>query len=238
MLFAVGMRPSAGELERLLSTSARAGPPARVSHRSSDEHGRLELLASGLTFDVAGLVPGDAAPIPSVGQVYGLPADIDKFEFEAISITPGAHIAAGGALMPVVRMMVGLAADLALQLPVTAVCWHPALSWMEPKYFGRVVVQWLSGGSFPVLGLTGVRRQPNGAVASSGLSYFIGQEVWLADEEGETASETVQLAARIIDHLVREGPISKPEMVWSAKGEALALEPSLDGRTVMVSRSA
>jgi hypothetical protein len=191
-----------------------------------------------LTFDLRGLAPGMAAPIPSIGPVYGLPTDMDKFEFEAISLAPGAHIAAGGAMMPVVRILIGLAANLALQLPIVAVCWNPAQSWMEPRYFGRVAVTWLSGGAFPALGLTGVRRRPDGVLESTGLAFFTGQEVCVRERDGEPGSETIKLAARIVDHLVRYGPLDRPDMLPGPGGEALMLAPSPDGRFVEVSRRA
>ncbi|MDR2857218.1 MAG: hypothetical protein LBV50_05155, partial [Novosphingobium sp.] len=236
LLFAPGDRPSTSDLEHLLLVPGHAGQGARIGHRPPDDHGWLELLASGLTFDVSGLAPGAAAPMPHVGQVHDLPADVDSSGCEAISIMPGAHIAAGGALMPVLRAMMGLAADLVLQLRTTAVCWNPACIWMAPGYFSRLVVHWLAGGPFPALGLTGLRCGADGVVASSGLAFFIGQEIAVTDRKGAIGSETMQLAARIVEHLVGEGPVSRHETLRTASGEVLALEPSQDGRTVAVSR--
>ena len=238
MLFAVGDRPAASDIERLLTASNHSGHAARISHRPPDDHGWLELLASGLTYDLRGLAPGSAAPIPPVDDVYGLPRDIHKFEFEAISLAPGAHIAAGGALMPVVRILMGLAANLASELPLTAICWNPARSWMEPRYFGRIVVNWLSGGTFPALGLTCLRNRPDGVVESSGLAFFIGQELLVPERGDEPVSETVKLAGRIVDHLVRQGPLARSDTFSGPGGEQLRLEPSSDGRQVLAKRSA
>lgn len=238
LVFAAGTRPSASDVERLLYGAAESSIAARITHRPPDDHGWLELLASGLTFDLRGLAPGMAAPIPPVGPVYGLPSDVDKFEFEAISLAPGANVGPGGAMMPVVRILLGLTANLALQLPITAVCWNPAGSWMEPRYFGRVAVTWLSGGAFPALGLTGVRRRSDGAFESTGLAYFTGQEVCVRDHDGEAGSETIKLAARVVDHLVRHGPLEARDTLPCPSGAALILEPSSDGRFVEVSRRA
>jgi hypothetical protein len=211
---------------------------ASVSHRPSDDHGWLELLASGLTFDLRGLAPGVAAPMPPVGHVYGLPADIARFDFEAILLVPDQHIAAGANLMPVIRTLVELSANLALQLPITAICWNPAQSWMEPKYFNRIVANWLSGGAFPVLGLTGVHRRPDGVIESSGLAYFTGQELCVPERDGEPGSETVKLAARLIDHLVQHGRLDKTETLIGPGGEQLVTQPTADGRHISVSRGA
>lgn len=238
LLFAIGTRPTASDIERLLTLADQSGQGARISHRPPDDHGWLELLASGLTYDVGGLAPGSAAPTPPVGQVFGVPSDIEKFEFEPISLKPGAHIASGGAQLPVVRVLLGLVANLALELPVTAVCWNPAGVWMEPKYFNRIVLAWLSGGLFPALGLTRLCAGPDGVVESAGLAFFTGQELSVNPGAGEREPETVRLAVRIVDFLVRQGPLDRPASFTGLTGEALLLEPSPDGGRVVVARGA
>ncbi|MBV1687434.1 hypothetical protein KRR38_07015 [Novosphingobium sp. G106] len=151
LLFAAGSRPGVDDVERLLAPPGEMGKVARISHRP-DEQGWIELLASGLTFDLRGLVPGNGAAVTPASHLYGLPQDIGRFDFEAISLAPGAHIAAGGALLPVVRVLMRMAAVLTTELPVRAVCWNPAQAWMEPKYFSRVMAHWLAGGTFPLAG--------------------------------------------------------------------------------------
>lgn len=238
MLFAAGARPTASDMERLLTAPVPSGQAARIGHRPPDDHGWLELLASGLTYDLRGLAPGSAAPIPPPAQLYGLSSDMEKFEFEAVSLTPGAHIGSGGALLPVVRILLGLAAGLALELPIVAVCWNPAQSWMDPKYFGRIVLTWLSGGVFPALGLTCLRRRADGALESVGLAFFIGQEIHVPPHADEPGSDTMQIAARAIDHLVRCGPLDRPEGLAGTGDETVMLKPSPDGRHVVVARFA
>ena len=238
LLFEAGSRPEPADIERLLAANTDSSWSARIGYRPPDDHGWIELLASGLTFELRGLVPGVAAPVTPVNHVYGLPADIERFGLEAVTLTPGAHVAAGGALMPVVRIHLALAASLALELPIVAVCWNPAGSWMDPKYFGRVVVNWLSGGGFPALGLTGLRRRDDGGLESSGLAYFIGQEVCVPRRPDEPQSETMHLAGRMIDHLVRHGPLEDAARFSGPSGESLLAEPSPDGRHILVARAA
>lgn len=240
LLFAAGSRPSASDVDRLAAAPVpgQSGQAVLISHRPPDAHGRLELLSSGATYDLSGLAPARAAPTPVPRHVFDLPLDIGRFGFEAVSLAPGAHVAAGGALLPVARTLTGLAARLALELPATAVCWNPACSWMAPRYFSRVVSNWLAGGGFPALGLTGVRRRGDGVLESSGLAFFTGQELRVPRRGGEPGSETTQLAARVIDHLVRHGPLERRDAVAGPAGEMLILEPSPDGRHVTVTRPA
>jgi len=252
LLFAAGGRPSASDVDRLAASVAcgpvppepvreepvPAGPAMRISHRPADAQGWLELSSGDGAYELSGLAPARAAPTPVPRLVFDLPRDIGRFGFEAVSLAPGAHLAGGGALLPMARMLIGLAARLARDLPVTAVCWNPACSWMAPRYFGRVVSNWLAGGVFPALGLTGVRRRKDGALESSGLAFFTGQELRVPRRGEEPGSETTQLAARIIDYLVRRGPLERREGVTGPTGEALILEPSPDGRRVTVTRPA
>jgi hypothetical protein len=238
MLFAEGARPSATDIELLLAAAVQLDQIGRIAHRPPDDHGWLEFRAQGLAFDLRGLAPGMAASILPAEHVYGLPSEMEKFGFEAISLSSGAHIAAGGALMTVVRNLMGLAVNLALELPLMAVCWNPARTWMDPRYFSRVVMGWLSGGSFPALGLTGLRRMADGTLESSGLAFFVGQEVRVPGREGEPPSETMKLAGRVIDHLVRHGAPARAEQITGLVGEVLVLEPSGDGRLALVRRLA
>lgn len=238
LLFAAGSRPTASDIAALLEVPVSGGQMARISHRPQDDHGWLELLASGLTFDLRGLAPGAAAHLPIASHAYGLSEDPGSAELEAIALLPGPHIASGGALMPVVRTLMRLGAGLAMELPVTAVCWNPAGAWMDPKYFTRIMFSWLSGGPFPALGLTALMPGKDGGVQSAGLEFFIGQELHIDRRGSEAGPDTLKIAGRIIDSLVSRGPLQKAETFTGADGELLLAEPSADGRRVMVTRSA
>lgn len=241
LLFAAGDRPSAEDVNCALSQpdgpSAHAGSPvARITNARSGGEGWLELLANGLTFDLAGLAPAQSEPIPKAAHFFGLPSRENEKPFEAIAIVPGPHLAGGGAMTPVVRTMAAVASELSAKLDAKAVCWGPAGSWMDPSYFARIVEGWLAGGAFPALGFTGIERGDDGAVASDGLAFFTGQELRVESRRGEPAADTVKLAVRAIDHLVRHGPIDRRERLTGPNGEALLAEPTRDGRIVRLWR--
>ena len=237
LLFAAGMRPSAADLERLLSASPVGDPTiARISSRRGASDGWLELLASGLTFDLHGLAEGEGCPVPLGRNFFGLlhqPADTG---YEAITLVPGPHLAGGGAMLPVVKAMAVLACELAAKLGPVAVCWQPAASWMVPDYFTRIVAAWRDGGAFPALGLCGIDRNPDGDIETLGLAYFVGHELKVAPRPGEPAAETVKLAVRMVDHLTRHGPVTARETLTGPSGEALLAEP--DGQFVRLRRGA
>jgi len=238
LLFQAGTRPGAQDVARLIESSHAAGLLARVSHMPEPEEGWLELLASGLTFDMRGLAPARPAPVTAPGYTFGF-EDKDGTDgvFEAVELLPSGHIAAGGRLQPVLRTMMGLAADLALNLPVAGVAWGPAQTLMEPRYFSRMVLSWLSGGAFPALGLTALVCGADGSIVSQGLAHFTGQEMQIEGREGESPADTVKLAIRVVDHLVRQGRIADPLRIGTGPG-ALLLEPSQVGKLVLVWREA
>lgn len=210
--------------------------PARVSHRPNGDGGWLELLASGLTFDLSGLAPGEAARHPSARHFFGLHEQADSFNLEAITLKPGPHVAAGAGMIPLVRVMMGLALLLARTTAVKAVCWHPAGCWLDPGYFSRVIDAWLAGGAFPALGLTAIVRAPDGGVESDGLDFFTGQELRVEPRRGEASADTVKLAVRMIDYLVSSGKLNESRKLVGPDDEALLAEPSRDGRRIKLSR--
>lgn len=225
LLFAPGDRPSIGEIEVLLSSMAMAGSMAQITYRPGEERGWIELLVNGLTFDLTGLVPAPPTSYPEPRRTFGLPEDVGVFEFEGISLLPGAHIAAGGAMLPIVRVMVGLVANLALNLPVKTVCWHPTGSWMDVRYFARLVLGWLAGGAFPALGLCGVERRFDGSFVSVGLGFFIGKEILIEAAFGEAQTDTIKLAVRVIDHLITCGHLDQAQALRGPAGQPLLIEP-------------
>lgn len=196
----------------------------------------MELVASGLVFDLAGLAPAEGLAAGPAAFRFGLEPGMGE-KWEAVDLLPGPHIAGGRAMMPVVRVMAGLAARLAAALCARAVCWHPAGSWMAPDYFCRIVAGWLAGGPFPALGLTAFERTAGGDVKSAGLAYFTGQELLVRPPEGEAPVDTIKRATRLVDRLVEAGAPAEAGRVDLPGGESVDLDPSHDGRLVTARRA-
>lgn len=223
------------EVEQALAIAAETAL-AGVSHRPHGVTGWLELHVGGLTFDLLGLAPGPGREPPSPVHVFGLPQDVARFDFEAMWLVPGAHIAAGASLLPVVGAMTGVAAVLARHLPVKAVCWHPAQSWMDAGYFIRIIDTWRDGGAFPVLGLVPLARTDDGALVSHGLRFFTGQEILLQCHPREELSDTVQLAGRIVVELIEQGGLAGTQEVAGPDGEVLLARAEPQEGLVRISR--
>ncbi len=237
LLFPAGRRASADAVERLLA-EPQGGKTARISSARGRGDGWLELLSSGLTFDLVGLTPGPARVVPPARHWFGLSRDANRFAFEAIVLLPGPHLAGAGAMVPVVRTMALLASELARGLGALAVCWQPAGSWMDVAYFARIIEGWGAGGAFPALGLTGIARTHDGGAETDGLAFFTGQELRVESRSGEAPAETVKLAVRMVDHMVREGRVESRSVLTGPSGEPLLAEPSGDGRRVRLWRDA
>lgn len=234
LLFPAGSRPTQDDLSRLFESSDTTGLMANISHCPKEDDW-LEVLASGLTFDITGLAPAPAPELAETVHVYGFDQGAVPQGLEPIVLMPSGHIIAGAGLEPVLRIMAGLAANLVLHLPVAGVAWHSARSVMEPRYFSRIALNWLSGGAFPALGLTALTVGADGSVASSGLASFTGQELQLEGAEGEAPADTIKLAIRLVDYFVRHGRLEEPERI-DAGGVALLAEPSRGGPIVLIWR--
>ncbi len=204
-----------------------------VSHRPICAEGWLELLAMGLTFDCRGLAPAEPMPLPPEGQLLGLTQPVFG---EAIGLAPGPHLAAGGPLMPVIRLLCGLGATLATLPGVLAVCWGPAKSWMSPDYFIRAIAGWQAGGAFPALGLTTLERESNGALASHGLDYLIGQELRFEQDSNLLLPAATRIAVRLIHQMAEGGAIGSATDLTGPDGESLVAVPVRNGRQLRVMR--
>lgn len=238
LLFAAGGRPSAKAVEALLREPAAQAAAASIGHCPDDGAGWLEVLAGGLTFDLSGLAPGAPEATPPARHFFGLPEKADSFQFEAVRLAPGEHVAAGAGMIPLVRVMMSLALAFAGLPGLRAVSWHPAGSWMDAGYFARVTRAWLAGGAFPALGLAAMVRGEGGEVESRGLRFFTGQELRVEGRKGEAAADAVKLAVRAADMLVRAGRLDRVQELTGPEGERLLAEPSPDGRMTHLRRIA
>lgn len=229
LLFAAGSRPSVGEVRQLAQDCrqfALSFDPAMESDRAdADGTGWVELLANGLTFDLNGLAPGSAEQVPLPAHLYGLGADFEFERHDAISLTPGPHLAGAGTMFPVVRVLAWLAALLA-QLPgAKGVSWHPARSCCSAEHFRDSVLRWIEGGAFPGLGLTALTPTSDGGLRSEGLALFIRQELVLAPELVPDRAEGAKLALRLLHWLVENGEVGTERVVTGPDGAELQLEP-------------
>ena len=235
LLFPAGHRPSAEDVCRLADSSAGAALPFSVSHRPAGEADWLELLGLGLTYDLIGLAPGAAEMFPTIRHHYGLP---DSFggAIEAVALYPGEHLGEGANLLPVVRVMTALAAELLALPQAQAVVWHPAGTALAPAQFREAIGAWLAGGAFPALGLTALVREADGALRSDGLAFFTGQELRVEPTCGKTPSEAGKIAVRLVHRLVDSEPVRSRQKITGPNGERLIAEPREGGRVVRVWR--
>lgn len=226
MIYAAGSRPRIDDIERLAATHQGDGLPFAISHRGDQSGGWLELLAQGLTFDCAGLAPGNSAALPPASSIYGLDVGIADQRCGAVVVAPGPHLAAGANLLPLVRTIVGLAARIAALPDTLAVSWHSAESWVEPGFFSRTVNDWLRGGVFPSLSLTSLTRADDGTITSQGLKFLIGQEIELMVPQGAPAADAARIAVRLIHDLVETGPLKESRQLSGPGRERLYATPN------------
>jgi len=241
LLFSAGRRPGAeairqvAEKEGAFSVSfdpaAEADEPAPRA-----EQIWLELLASGLTFDLVGLAPGQQADPPPCAHRYSLASDADATRWEAVTLFPGPHLAGGEAMTPVIRRLAWLAAVLAQLDGIQAVAWHPARSLSAPGFFREGVLRWIEGGVFPGLGLAALALSPDGGMQSEGLALFTGQELRIEPELTADKAAAAKIGIRLIDFLVERGRIELPQRIAGPDGTPLRLEPSANEQFVRVWR--
>jgi hypothetical protein len=241
VLFAPAARPDASSIvalkERTEGFSVSSPQAGTHSHFGEADGHRLELLANGLVFDLAGLEPGKAAPRSRCEHLVDLEGEADAWArkpFEAITLVPGPHLRGGEAMMPVVRTMCWLGAQLSELPGVKALAWQPAVSCISPSYFRSSITHWLEGGPFPALGLTALKPTPDGGMQSVGMAFFTGQELRIEPELADDCKAATRLAARLVNKLLDESRLERETYFELPNGNRLLLAPSPNGKFVRV----
>jgi hypothetical protein len=228
LVFAEGQRPDVAALTSLAKASLQRATGVRfaISHLPAVAEGWAELLASGLTYDCAGLQPAAPSTIPVGGALLGLERQPVG---EGISLSPGPHLAEAMGMLPVVRTLAGLGARLCSLPGAVGVCWNPARCWMPPTYFCKVVDNWLADGPFPALGLTSLERESDGSIVSVGLALLTGQELRFVPDAKLIPAEIARIAVRLIHALIETGPLTAQHSFIGPDRETLLATPSMRG---------
>jgi hypothetical protein len=236
LLFAPNQRPDARAIASLAEGGAFGISHGFDAATQSQEPGWLELIITGLTFDLHGLAPGVGGHRSDFVHRYGMAAERTEDAAEALTLSVGPHLAGAEGLLPVVRAAAGLAQALSALPGALAVGWHPARALSGVGHFTSSVGGWLAGGAFPALGLTALARSPDGAMTSEGLRHLIGQELRLEPRSGSSPSEDARLAVRLIDRLVATGPLKTGETLGPIAGHLVDVEPDPAARLVRARR--
>lgn len=229
--FAPGTRPGRAEIVRVAHRSGAF----TVTHDPGGQEDWIEVLRTGLGFEIAGLAPAPAARPPIIKHRIG-PDEGTAAEFgEPLLLRPGPHLAGGEAMLPVVQGCIALALSLMTGMEPQSVCWLPGAIRLHPPYFRTIMEDWLGGGPFPALGLTALVAAEAG-LRSEGLAFFIGQELEIPATSHFDSRQDARLALRAIDALVRNGPLSAPLELTGPNEEGLRAEPLSDGKRVVLRR--
>ncbi|NCP14553.1 MAG: hypothetical protein GW858_10370 [Sphingomonadales bacterium] len=197
----------------------------------------LELLRNGLTFDLSGLAPGPESPFPDIAHRFDLPELPGPDHFEVVTLRPGPHLAAAGNSLPVIREMVALACDMVQHFDqLAAVGWGPAQTAIGRRFFESVMAAWHDGGPFPALGLTAFVETEDAALQSTGLQFWIGQELRIEPPLSADRVAATRLAIRLVNHLVLVGCLEANDHITAPDGTRLVLRPSRDRAIINVSR--
>lgn len=222
--FAPGMRPGVEAILRLAVRPAE-NTVFSVSHMPEPDEGWLEMLAMGLTFDLSGLMPFGPVLVDPPEHCFGIESALLDSQTETLQLVPGPHLGSSARMIPVLRVLAGLGAELSRLPGLRAVGWQSAASVMAPAYFMSAIRAWLVGGAFPALGLTSFSRRGDGGLESEGLTLFAGHELLLEPLGDETPQEAVKFFSRAIHLLVQSGASGLDGLVDS-RGRAVKAELS------------
>ena len=198
---------------------------------SDPSRGVVELRRSGLTFDLVGLGPGPAAPIPDLGGAE-IEGAIGQDGTCALSLRVGPHIAAGRHTLAILRAWFTLAQGVGQRIGAEGICWVPGGVVIGMESLTRQIDSWEARGDVPVNLLASFRPTIDGALQSHGLHTFTGQELRI--EPPLVRAEGNALARLLFTHLFYAGKQTQCGQLTAPDGHPLRIEPSADGRYVRV----
>ena len=245
LLFAKGKRPSiaairdfAERLPGMVVTHDRAADPVSATAAAPDDAVIwAELLHDGLTFDLGGLAPGPSAAFPAARHRFDLASLPAGQDFDAVVLRPGPHLAGAGNAMPVMRSLLDLACHLVRRFDdLAAVIWPPANSATGRRFFESATTAWLEGGPFPALGLAAFDEASEGALESTGLAFWTGQELRIEAPLSADRVAATRLGIRVVNHLVLTGELVNDDRITAPDGTRLLLRPSRNRAVVSVLR--
>lgn len=238
-MFRKGERPDGALVREVCERAGRiAVTHEAVAGSGGKKHLLVELLRDGMTFNLMGVAPGPGADLPQARHRHGVADTLVEARKSALVLTPGSHLAGGANTLPVIRVMMDLASNLARELTAArALAWRPAANLVGVEVFCKAIDEWVAGGPFPTLGLTGLTAAPDGGLHSEGLAYFIGQELRIEPDLVEDRAMAMQLAVTMIGQLVYQGRMTVPQEVVAPSGMKLRMEPSINRRFVRVGRA-
>ncbi|MEO1219848.1 MAG: hypothetical protein AAFY42_00670 [Pseudomonadota bacterium] len=259
LLFSRGKRPDRYAIKEFVachpnvSVSHDPLEPAQDYHVSADDEGIdrngdtlastrsdqvwVELLRDGLTFDLAGMAPGESREFPPLWHRFDFDHMPTAEDYEVLQLTPGHHLSGGERLKPVAMNLLGLTRDLVDHFDELAgVIWPPSMSVIGHQFFESIVTAWLEGGPFPALGLTAFREAADGALQSEGLDFWVGQELRIEPPLSLDKVSATRLGVRLINQLVLVGGVETSERVVAPDGSRLVMRPSRNGKFVRVWR--
>mgnify|MGYP001815072353 CR=1 FL=1 len=210
--------------------------PRRNESSEADVHW-LELLRDGLMFDLRGLSAGKPVAFPAVQHKFDLKELPGPTFFEALQLSPGPHLAGGERTMPVVKGLIALARDLVHHFDeIEAIVWPPSSSAIGPRFFESVCTSWIDGGPFPALGLTAFHETIDGALQSTGLGFWIDQELRIESPLSIDKISATRLGVRLVNQLVLVGGIEGSERIVAPDGNILVMRTSRNGKYIRVWR--
>lgn len=214
-----------------ITAELRSGEVARKTGLATG----FELLRGGLTFDLIGMRPAQAIPIPDIRSWLAMPSADRAGVMGCLGMALGPHIRAGQADVTILRGLLDLATGLLPGLPqCRGICWSASGTIVAPEAFAEFVQGWKSGGTMPAQLIVSVKQALGGGIETTGLTYFTGQELRLEPDVAADEGQATLLALRLSAQLVHRGRLTAAEAFAGPDGRVLRLEPSPNGRFVRV----
>lgn len=203
----------------------------RISVNSAkfNELEMLEVIVDGMPFLLSRFTAAETSQRFAAEKFEQLFSGVPSSEDSSIGVAPRNILTSARHLPEINHRMLSLGQWIGKSLAATAAAWMPSRRLASFVYFDEIVEEYLAGGPFPTLFQTSFSEIRTGYFVTSGLDYFVGQEIRLTAPLNYSAFDATKCLIRIIDDIATHGKIDSPARAKGmVPGEMLIFSPSDD----------
>ena len=205
------------------------------TQQANSAYEQCEVIWDGMSFLFSRYTPADLNNGFEIETLANSFCKKPVADSSAIGIALGENIKSGKHVATINRALLQLAILTGDIVNASHVSWLPARHNIDFGFFVEAANDYIAGGPVPALIQVAVNKSSDGALHTTGLDYFCGQEVVFQAPTHFPENESIKRLVRIAHDLATNGPIDNNiETSGLDAGETIRFQPSRDSKYLSV----
>ncbi|QJB68427.1 hypothetical protein [Parasphingorhabdus halotolerans] len=208
---------------------------ATYAPQANNASEQCEVILDGMSFLLSRYAPAELNKGFEIDTLANSFCKKPVSDSSAIGIALGENIKSGKHVATINRALLKLAILTGDIVNATHVSWLPARHNIDFGFFVEAANDYIAGGPVPALIQVAVNKSSDGALHTTGLDYFCGQEVVFQAPPDFPENESIKRLVRIAHDLATNGPIDNAiETSGLDVDETIRFQPSGDSKHLSV----